>query len=452
MPVSGYPRSLRPDLLSWRRLALACALLLSAGPAGAQDASTRIAAVVNDEVITSQDVDDRINLVLATGGVPNTPEIRRRLTPQVVRGMVDERLQLQEAKRLNVTAGDKDVDQALETIAKRNNLDLAGLERALAERGVADRILRDQIRAQIAWGRVVGRELRPKVAVTRSQVQLALKNQGQGGETELLLSEILLPVDKADQQAQVLAQARDIAATLKSGADFGALARQVSVAASAAAGGDLGWVRVSTILPDYRDRLLSLGAGQVSEPLASPVGVSIFEVRAKRVPGQPVTATRFDVQRVDLAQVIFPVSPGPQAEAQLKAAEGRAREARNRFKSCGDVERLGPQVGGDGSGRLGWLALRDMPPALGQFVGRLEPRVISQPLRSPLGVQLLMVCDRQGKETTVEVAPAAAPPPPPTPEQARQQLEREQLDRLANRYLRDLREDAFIEMRTPDNA
>lgn len=429
-------------------LALGTALLLLAAPtpAAAQAGATRIAAVINDEVVTTQDVNDRIALVLATGGLPDTPETRRRLTPQVLRGMVDERLQLQEAERLGVRVTAADVDQALTTIAGRNRLDLTTLTRTLEERGVPVRVLRDQIRTQIAWGRVVARELRPRVAVTQAQVQFALKNDSPGGDTELLLSEIVLPVNSGQGEAEVETQARDLVATIRGGADFAALARQVSVAGSAAQSGDLGWVQTSTILPEYRERLTALPAGAVSEPIASPAGIAIFQVRAKRAPGEAVTTTRLVVERVDLAQVLFPLD-SESTPAQARAADARARAARARLDSCADVARLGPSLGGEGSGRIGWLALGDMPASLRQIVTRLEPGQVSEPIQGPAGIQLLVVCDREGREETVELAPATPPPPPLTPELARGRLESEQLERLATRYLRDLRDDGFIEVR-----
>lgn len=421
--------------------------MLGVADAARAQTGASIAAVVNDDVVTSQDVADRINLVLATSGIPDQPQTRDRLEPQVLRGVIDERLQLQEAARLDLGVSERDIDEALATIAERNRLDLGALKQVLSERNVPDRVLRDQLRAQIGWAKVVSRELRPRVVVTQDQVELALKDDGdRSGDTELQLAEIMLPVDGRAQQAQVLAQARDLVATVRGGADFAALARQVSVAASAEAGGDLGWTRASTILPEVREIVLALNAGEVADPIVSPSGVSIFQLRAKRVPGEPVITRRLIVTRVDLAQVVLPLAADA-SRAQLQEAEQRAASLRSRFASCADVERNGPRLAGEGSGRIGWLAISDLPPVLRQLVGQLEPGKLSAPFRGPVGVQMLVVCDRDGREEVTET-PAPPPPPPPTPQTARARLEREQLDRLATRYMRDLRQDAFIEVRS----
>jgi peptidyl-prolyl cis-trans isomerase SurA len=276
------------------------------------------------------------------------------------------------------------------------------------------------------------------------QVERAFREAtaGGAGEVELLLAEILLPVDSAADEARVLRDAQGLAASLRGGADFAALARQVSVAASAEEGGDLGWVRPAVILPEIRQKLLALPVGGVSEPIPSPAGVHVFKLRERRAPGGP-PEKRLVVTRVDLAQVLVPLAPDAKPP-QVKAAEARARELRPSMKGCADVEAYARRTGSEGSGRLGWLDLNDLPPPLRQLVSSLQPRQASEPFRGPLGVQLLMVCDRQGREETVAAAP---PPPPPTKDQTRERLEEEQLERLATRYLRELRKDAYIDLR-----
>lgn len=274
-----------------RRLAVGLALallggLLSAGApsrAWAQADAQRIAAVVNDDVITSQDLLDRLALTLATSGLPNNLETQQRLAPQVLRGFVDEKLQLQEAKRLGLSVTESDVDQAMETIAQRNKTTAADLTRYLASHNLNPRTLREQLRAQIAWIKIVGRELRPRIVVTQEQVDLALKrNAANTVDTELLLSEIMLPVYDRAQETSVINDARNLAQSIRGGADFSALARQVSAAASAENGGDLGWVRETAITPDLRGQIGGLKIGEISEPIVSAAGVHLFQLRDRR--------------------------------------------------------------------------------------------------------------------------------------------------------------------------
>ncbi|MGH6916167.1 MAG: SurA N-terminal domain-containing protein, partial [Geminicoccaceae bacterium] len=140
-------------------LTLACLAMLGQG-AWAQQ---RIAAVVNDEVVSVQDLDDRLDLVMFTSGVDDTPQARQGLTPQVLRGLVEEALQLQEAQRLGITVQDQEMNQALANIAERNNMDLPGMRRLLADAGINFETLLAQIRSQIAWVKVVNQQVRPRV-------------------------------------------------------------------------------------------------------------------------------------------------------------------------------------------------------------------------------------------------------------------------------------------------
>jgi len=292
----AYPRP------SWRRtVAAALALLALLAPAAAdvraQSDAQRIAAVVNDDVITSQDLLGRLNLALATSGLPNDEASRRRLAPQVLRGFVDEKLQLQEAERLGLSVTDAEIDQALDTIAQRNGIGRDDLVRYLQARNVDPRTLRDQLRAQIAWIKVVQREVRPRITVSQEQVDLALRRDAAEGGVEVLLSEILLPVYERGQEATVLAQAQELVASLRGGTDFAALASQVSSSASSDNRGDLGWVRTATLAPELRERIMVLQPGQVSDPIVGPNGVQIFQVRDRRVQAADGPAERARVRQ-----------------------------------------------------------------------------------------------------------------------------------------------------------
>src|SRR5476649_100701 len=140
-----------------KRLLIALALLAAAAPASAQE--TRIAAVVNDEVISVADLASRMRLVFASSNIPDTPEARQRVTRQVVRILVDEKLEMQEAKRLNIKVEDDEVAKALANIEAQNKLPKGGLETMLAARGIPRGSLIDQLTATLAWGKVIRQNL-----------------------------------------------------------------------------------------------------------------------------------------------------------------------------------------------------------------------------------------------------------------------------------------------------
>jgi peptidyl-prolyl cis-trans isomerase SurA len=405
-------------------------LIAASGPAGAQSAQ-RIAAVVNDDVITSRDLDDRLELVMLTSGIPDTAQARQRLAPQVLRGLIEETLQNQEAKRLDIQVADAEIEQALSNIAQRNRMSVETMRQFITRNGVSLDTLLDQVRAQIAWVKVVNRQIVPRVTVTVDQLDMAVDEARRNtGQPEYLLSEIVLPVDSPSQAEAVADDTARLVQTLRDGASFDALARQVSVAASAARGGDVGWVRESAIPAELRTALERLRVNEVSDPIASPIGYHIFWLRDRRV-SRPESATPA-AGEVQLAQVLLPVD----GQDGIEARRAEATALRARLTDCAAVIGASAELNTPNSGDLGWLRVADLPAQFRSAVTALPVGQVSAPLEGPQGIHLLMVCDRrepQGQGTERD--------------EIAQRLERERVDRLARRYLRDLRKDAFVEVR-----
>lgn len=265
------------------------AALLGGAPPGARPAAGQavqaIAAVVNDEIVSTRALTDRLRLILATSNLPDDPETRRRVEQQVLRVLIDETLQRQEARRLDLRVTAEEVDNALRTIAERNNLTVEQLTQEFARAQVPIETLRDQLTAQLAWLKVIARRIRPQVVVTEAQIDAALRSAPTvSGDRELLLSEILLPLYDRQQEPAVLEDAQRLVAAIRQGADFAALARQVSASPSAEAGGDLGWIATSALAEPLRAALAETQPGQLSPPIRTPAGVQIFLVRDARRP------------------------------------------------------------------------------------------------------------------------------------------------------------------------
>jgi peptidyl-prolyl cis-trans isomerase SurA len=216
---------------------------------------------------------------------------------------------------------------------------------------------------------------------------------------------------------------------VREGASFESLARQVSAAASAEQGGDLGWIRGSVIPGDLRDTLERMRENEISDPIPSPVGYYIFWLRDRRL--SPADTSRGQAQ-VQLAQIVFPVD----GQAELETRRGEAAALRERLADCAAMIDTAAELNAPNSGDLGWLRVGDLPPAFRQAVSTLPIGQVSAPLEGPTGLHLLMVCDRREPEGAADDR-----------EQIAQYLERERVDRLARRYLRDLRKEAFVEVR-----
>lgn len=417
------------------RVLLVLVLLWTSPAALAQGlAPQRIAAVVNNEVVTLQDLDERLGLIMATSGISNSEQARARLVPQVLRGLIEETLKSQEANRLGIEIDPQEIDRALQSIAERNNLSVDRLRDFLRQSGIPFDTLVRQIRAQIAWVKVVNQQIRPRVQVTVDQLEMAVEETRQNqGQPEFLLSEIVLPVDNPAQEDSVRQDAARLVQTVREGASFGALARQVSVAASAEQGGDVGWVPASTIPPELLPTLEELAPGEISDAIRSNVGYHVFLLRDRRLGRPPLDDQSAQVE-VALAQIVFPTGggSGPEVDAQRADAAGLRAD----LDACADVVALAEELDAPASGDLGWLAIGELPPGLGEAVLALPVGEISPPLQGPAGIHLIMVCDRRDPPGLV-----------PEREQISERLQNERIERLARRYLRDLRKQAFVEVR-----
>ncbi|HEX5077712.1 MAG TPA: peptidylprolyl isomerase [Geminicoccaceae bacterium] len=416
-----------------RMLGVAAVACLTLAPGAF--AQQRIAAVVNDDVVSVQDLNDRLDLVMFTSGVKNTPQARQGLAPQVLRSLVEEALQLQEAKRLGITVQDQEIDQALANIAERNTMDVPAMRRLLANAGVDFETLLAQLRAQIAWVKIINQQIRPRVNVTVDQLDLAVQEARLNErQPEYLLSEIVLPVDNPSQEDAVAADARRLVEAVRNGGSFESLARQVSAAASAEQGGDLGWVRSAVIPPDLLAALEQLKPGDVSAPLRSPVGYHVFWLRDRRLAPAQITSGDAQVE-VSLSQILFPFDE-QEGRAATPRLHQQALALRPQLLDCDAINRIAAERNLPGSGALGWVRIGDLPPDFARVLVDLPIGQASEPLQGPAGVHLIMVCDRRGAVRSV-----------PQREEIAQRLESEQIDRLARRYLRDLRTQAFVDIR-----
>ncbi|MGH7088812.1 MAG: SurA N-terminal domain-containing protein, partial [Stellaceae bacterium] len=153
---------------------VAALMLLTAFAGGAGAQESHIAAVVNNDIVTDQDVTARLRLVELSSNIPDTPETQKRLGPQILRSLVDEKLQLQEAKRLNIAVKPEEVTKAIESIEERNNMKPGTLATLLKERGIPISSLEEQIKATLAFGKVVQARVSEDVQVSDDEVNEAM--------------------------------------------------------------------------------------------------------------------------------------------------------------------------------------------------------------------------------------------------------------------------------------
>jgi peptidyl-prolyl cis-trans isomerase SurA len=399
-------------------------------PAMAQEEAV-VAAVVNDYSITSVDLSQRTNLVLVLTALPRTLQVAQRLQPQVLKTMIDEILQLQAAEAHNVKPSQREIDTILGNMERENNLPPGGLNSFLAAQGIEKSALEHQLRVSLAWSKLVERKYASQATVGEDEIDDALNRITENqGKPRNLVSEIFLAVDDSTQDEQIRQGAVRIMQQLRSGASFDQLARAFSQNAAAASGGDLGWLVPGQLDSLIEQQLADMQPGQLAGPFRTLDGYHIIALRDRRLPGG---SSANDVT-VDLRQINIPLS-AQAAEDEVKAALATAEQIRAGVKDCGSLATAtlpgGAKATNIGRVRIGDLAAPLQPPLMG-----LQADQMSQPLRGPNGVMLLMVCER-----TAQTVGA------PSRDQIKQRLFREKLDLLARRYLRDLRRAAFLDVR-----
>ena len=424
-------RRRKPDMRAGRWIASLCLLTLAvvAGPSGAQQVQ-RIAAVVNDEVISVFDMSERINLVISSSGLEPTNETRQRLAPQVLQRLVDERLQTQEAKRLNIQVTKRDLDDAIAQIEAQNGIPKGKFEDFVSQRGIALSAVKTQIEADISWQKLLARRIVPRIVIGEEEIDavVARINATKGAE-QYRVSEILLTADAPGEQTQVRELADRLVEQLRSGADFTAVARQFSKSATAATGGDIGWVQEGQLDASIIDVIKGLEPNSVAGPIDTPDGVVIYRLDEKRKSAAPGDADREIALRQILVQVDRAASDAEIAE-RMDAVEKSTAAA----DGCPAFVEVAKQLGVSQPDQPTRIRAGDLNDALRTTISGLDIGKASPPARSSVGIQVVMVCER---------AEAAGP----SRDEIRDTLLRERVDLNSRRYLRDLRRAAFVDVR-----
>jgi peptidyl-prolyl cis-trans isomerase SurA len=392
----------------------------------------QIVAVVNDEPISRYDMEQRLRMIVSSTGLKANNQTIRRLQPQVLQALINERLQLQEAERNNIRVSDNEIKSSIARLEAQNNIPPGSFPEVLARSGIEIYSLEEQIRAQIAWHKLVARRLGPTVNVGDDEIDAILdRMKSNQGKQENLLGEILLTVDSPADEADVRQTAQRLVEQIRNGAQFPAVAREFSQGATAAAGGDAGWVQPGQLPRPVEAALAGLKVGEVSNPIKTATGYSIVLLRDRRT---ILGANPLETE-LTLKQIVLPLATDA-SSSTVNSHLARANSLRQRLDGCSNVEALGKEINSPMSGTLGRMKVGDLPEQFRKAVADLQVGQSSVPVRSEAGVHIFVVCDR-----------AAPPSNLPSREGIRQSLVEQRLALKAQRYLRDLRRDALVEIR-----
>ncbi len=443
---------------SARRAALACALLAAgsslayaqaqapaapapAAPPAAQGQaqapaprsgmSESVAAIVNDEIISTYDLGQRMRLLIATSGVQPTEQTLPQFQREALVSLVDEHLQFQELRRvereqkIEIVASDEEVDEEIAGMAQSNNMSREQFLQFLQSRGIGVDTLRQQIRAQISWARWIRGRYGSRLRIGDDQIAAAqARMAAAAAKPQYQISEVLIDANRVGGMQQAMQGAQQLVAQMQQGAPFPAVARQFSASPTAAAGGDAGWVSQGELPAEVEQVLEQMRPGQLSQPIPVRDGVYILYLRDKRAGGG---ATLVNLKQ---AAVALP------AGADEAAARAKLEQLKPQITSCETLEAAAAKVEGVVASDLGEAELADLAPQFRDAAEKLQVGQVSDPIRTGAGLHLVAVCGRRvagGQNMEREAI--------------ENRLYGQQLSMIARRYMRDLRNSATIETR-----
>ncbi|MEO0589730.1 MAG: peptidylprolyl isomerase [Pseudomonadota bacterium] len=388
-------------------------------------------AVVNGFVITGTDVEQRVALVTSASDAQVSEEELKRLRLQVLRNLIDETLKIQAAEQLEMRVERGQVMQTYNQLAAQNfPQEPKKMDEYLYSINSSPSALQRQIEGELAWDNLLRRNVNPFINVAAEEVNEVLKRLEESrGTEEHRLGEIYLSATIENRQA-VLQNAQRIVQQLQQGGSFVAYARQFSEASTAAVGGDLGWLRLAQLPPVLANAAKDMTPGQLAGPIEIPGGFSILYLIDRR---QVLTADpRDSVLSLKQISVAFPADISQEdADAKIEQFTTFVQGLRG----CADADSARQAIGATVVSN-DQIQARQLPEALQNLILQLQVGQTTPAFGSAQeGVRVLMLCGRDDPEA------AGAP----TFNVIERQIEEERINKRAQRYLRDLRNDAYIE-------
>ncbi|MGH6970685.1 MAG: peptidylprolyl isomerase [Caulobacteraceae bacterium] len=401
------------------------------GPAPLTD---DVVAHVNDDVITNYDIMQRLRLLIVTAGIQPSRDDLPQLEQYALTSLIYEHLEMQELKRvakeqkITLIASDSVIDDDIADMAKDAHMTSDQFLASLAQRGIAPATLRSQLRAQDSWRDYIGGRYGSQVQVGPDEVKaFQARMAAEASKPKYHISEIFIDAERAGGMQQAMDEANQLVSQLHQGAQFASVARQFSASATAANGGDAGWVTPGELDPEVRTAVEAMRPGALSAPIEVKDGVYIVFLRERQAGGSAVL--------VSLKQAAIAL-PADAPKSQVDAARAKLEALRAKLHGCDDFVAVAGKTDGVVAGDLGEAEAKDLAPAFREAATNLAVGQISEPIRSDEGLHIVAVCGRRSNAAQgLDVA------------QIKRRLMGEQLEMIAKRYIRDLQNSASIEVR-----
>ena len=400
----------------------ALATLLLSGTALAQSPHG-IAAVVNNDIVTTHDLRQRTLFMVATTGIERDEKSIARAQQQALRNLVDEHIQMQEANKFDQTIADEEVNRSVARLIGRNGLEPDEVIQRLASVGVSIETMRDQVRSEIAWQRIINGLYGSRIRISDAQIDETLNRiSANASKPNYRVAEIYIEASPDIGGIEgALEGARAMIKQVSDGAPFPLLAQQFSSAPTAAKGGDMGWVREGELRPEIDRVIIQMEKGNLSKPIQVPGGVYVVALLDKKI---SEADTLYKLQQV--------IAKNDDTET----AKSTLDDLRESLNSCDTLEDDIAELDGLSSADMGEIKSSDLTDDVLKVLEKTDVGTISEPIERPDGAVAIMVCSRDATGSDI-----------PTRDQVEDRLMDQQLAQASKRHLRDLRRKASVVVR-----
>ncbi|PPD18470.1 MAG: molecular chaperone SurA [Methylotenera sp.] len=401
----------------------------------------RIIAIVDQGVITEQELNDRVNTVssqLEKQGTSLPP--KEVLEKQILERLIVDSLQLQLASQTGIKVDDTQLDKTIERIASQNKLTVAEFKAALESDGLSLRKFREDIRNEITISRLRERDVDNRLTVSDGEIDNYLTTQANRGDEqdEYEISHILIraPEDSSPEDLEkVRVKTENALQELASGKDFTQVSASFSDTPNALEGGQLGWKNGAQIPTLFLDAVKGMQVGEISKPLRSPNGFHILKLTNRRG-----GASTLMIEQTHARHILIKLTE----VVSEKDGKQKMDTIKERLDNGVKFEDMARQYSEDGSassgGDLGWVNPGDTVPAFEKTMNELAINEISAPVRSPFGWHIIQVLERRKQDVSKEAARL----------KARQEIRARKSEEAYQDWVRELRDSAFVELRLED--
>lgn len=381
-----------------------------------------ISAIVNDEVISRYDVQQRVQLIVSTSGIKPTQENISRLEAQALRSLVNEKIQLQEAEKLDVPSSEQEVGLMLERIANGSQMSGEEILELINSQGVRPDTLLNQIRAELLWNKIVRGRYGSYVNVNDDEVSIVYDRTIESiGRDQFEISEIFLGYEDSKEEEEANILANRLVEQLREGASFSAVAQQFSQSSTSGQGGYIGWVAEGQLDNEVINAIKKLDKDGISNPINSTGGYYIIRLNdITKAGGKNPLRNQYD-----LVSIIF-------NKENIQDANNFAKE----FISCKRIDSLTEKYNEKEVNYIGKRILSELPSDLHEELLNKDAGETLNIREIGDNINLILICDRKD-DIGIQVSR----------ESIEENIYSQKIGMMSRRYLRDLRRDAVIEYR-----